>query len=776
MEGGAGASKKPFDLDAWAAGNPEPEPAPPAPAAHPNGLGDGRGNGHHPAPATHHADGRLSPLDRCRMVIFGPGFLDSIAGQEGHKQLYHVAAIIWNDFGLGDDVGLPLFREWNRAKAQPPESDYQVQHKWESVRDRYPTPSLKMLNEPNPKYEAWARQRQENRAVAAAFAGVHPNGNGNGFHAPAPPPIPPVDVADLIARADALISESKAKVESLYRSDEILADLARLEILNPAEAEAIKATLARLSGFKSRAFNAAMKPFRDPYQPPKGGGFGPAPQPGQDADAGFALTDLGNGQRLVSMFGDRVRFCKAYGDWLIYDGKRWNIDDLLEIEKMSQAIPAQVKFEMPATPSEEVQNAYRDWATKSQSKERLEAAVKTARSMVPVTPKQLDPDPWMLNVQNGTLDLKTGDFRAHDSRDQITKISNVSYVPGAQCPTWDRFILEIMKNDEGLAAYLRRSIGYAITGVIREHAFFFLYGTGRNGKTTFLNTILNILGDYSNTIDAEFLLSQNLVQHPTWLTDLEGRRFICADETDDDRRLAEAQVKKLTGGNMIRARRMHEDFYTFKPSHHLFFAANHKPEIRGTDPAIWRRVKIIPFEVSFDTAIPGGRKPDLDLESKLMAEAPGILNWMLRGCRDWQENGLDEPPTVQSAVTDYRQEMDTLGSYVEERCIIDLTDSERVKANILYGDYCSWCETAKIRPVSIRKFGAMLSDKGFGRDKSNSIVFRTGLRLKTPVELMADESKAEQELEERARLAGQEKRTGKAQQEIEEGESDDVPF
>lgn len=210
--------------------------------------------------------------------------------------------------------------------------------------------------------------------------------------------------------------------------------------------------------------------------------------------------------------------------------------------------------------------------------------------------------------------------------------------------------------------------------------------------------------------------------------------MVAADEADDGRRLAEAQVKKLTGGNPIQARRMGKDFYTFRPTHHLFFAANHKPEIRGMDAGIWRRIKLIPFEVAFDLGVKGGRKPDLELESKLVAERPGILNWMLRGCREWQERGLDEPAIIRRVVQDYQSEMDVLGSFVEEICKTDEVPEVRIILVTLYGEYERWCETNHVAPLSKRKFSAQLGDRSFKTLKSNSTVFKVGLRLKTPDE------------------------------------------
>jgi P4 family phage/plasmid primase-like protien len=447
------------------------------------------------------------------------------------------------------------------------------------------------------------------------------------------------------------------------------------------------------------------------------------------------FTDMGNARRLTYLHGHRVRYCKAYGDWLVYDGQRWARDDLNAIEAMAKDVPGQIIAEMPPTPNEEVGKMFRKWALVSQSGEKLASAIKVARSEpgIAVTPNDLDRNPWLLNVANGTINLRSGEFSRHRPGDLITKLAPVHYDPNATAATWDKFISEIMGDNADLVDYLRRAAGYSITGIIRQHVFFCCYGTGSNGKTTFFKTLHAVLGDYANEVDSDILVAQGMAQHPTGLTELEGRRLIVAEETEDNRRLAEALVKKLTGGNPIQARKMHKDFYTFMPSHHIFLSTNHKPEIRGMDPGIWRRIKLIPFEVSFDPQAPGGRTPDLELDDRLITEASGILNWLLKGCRDWQEQGLIEPTPVRSATQRYREEMDLLGAFIEERCMPE-ADS-RIVLSEVYGQYCAWCDLAKTNPLSRRRFTTSLEDKGFPSKKSNSITYKLGLRLKTEVEL-----------------------------------------
>lgn len=471
------------------------------------------------------------------------------------------------------------------------------------------------------------------------------------------------------------------------------------------------------------------------------------PVANDDGTPTFEFSDQGNGRRLAHLFGHKILYCKKYGDWMIYDGRRWALDDRYTIEKMAQQISYQILAEMPPTKNEDTIKLFKQWSHATQATSKLEALLKAARSIVPATPDEFNRNPWLLNCLNGTIRLPVGEMRPHDSFDRITKIAPVRFDPEADCPTWRRFLLDIFEDDADLVAYVQRAVGYATTGVNREPAFFILYGTGRNGKTTFLNVIQAILGDYAAEVDSDLFVPRTQQNHPTGLTELEGRRFIATNETEENCQLDEPTVKKLTGKNPISARKMHQDYYTFLPTHHVFLATNHKPEVRGIDPAIWRRLKLIPFTACFDPEVPGGRKPDMELEDKLIAEAPGILNWMIEGCRAWAEHGLHEPPRVKAAVADYRRDSDILGWFLEEKTVCGAAAGPEPKVvfSVLYGDYKAWCGFNNINPIGIRRFANLLTDKGFKSHKSNSIVYRLGMRLKTPQELRDDESDRQRE-------------------------------
>jgi putative DNA primase/helicase len=251
-----------------------------------------------------------------------------------------------------------------------------------------------------------------------------------------------------------------------------------------------------------------------------------------------------------------------------------------------------------------------------------------------------------------------------------------------------------------------------MTADVREHVLFFLYGTGGNGKSVFLNTVESCFGpDYGMKAPRGLLMAKKET-HPTELADLAGKRFISCIEAEDGHRLAESLVKEMTGGDGIRARRMREDFWQFKPTHKIWLAANHKPRIRGTDNGIWRRIRLVPFTVS----IPEDQQ-DKELPAKLEAELPGILNWALLGCLEWQQNGLAAPDVVNRATAEYREEMDLVGGFIEECCII--AQCHKARAVDLYGAYQRWAEQAGEHPASQRAFGTALAARGFERKSSN---------------------------------------------------------
>ncbi|MER3439246.1 MAG: hypothetical protein C4346_17575, partial [Chloroflexota bacterium] len=421
------------------------------------------------------------------------------------------------------------------------------------------------------------------------------------------------------------------------------------------------------------------------------------------------LTDLGNAQRFIARYGHVVRYCYPWGRWLVWDGRRWAIDTAGIVEQWAKATVRALYAEAADLPDPDQRKALLKHAMRSEAAERIRCCLFLARSDVPVQPRELDTNPWLLNVRNGTIDLRTGTLLPHRPEDMITKLIPIAYDPTAPCPRWLRFLDEITNNNTTLVRFLQRAVGMSLTGIVSDHVLFMPYGTGRNGKSTFLMTLLHLFGEYGAKAAPELLLAKSSDRHPTELADLFGKRFVVAIETAEHRRLAEVMVKELTGGDMVKARRMREDFWEFWPTHHLWLATNHKPVVRGTDIGIWSRIKLIPFTVCFE-----GRE-EKDLRERLCAELPGILRWAVEGCLEWQRVGLGVPDEVRSATEEYRAEQDVLAAFFQDRCV--LGPQMRVAARALYHAYLAWCEENGEKAESQTAFGIRLRERGFVQHK-----------------------------------------------------------
>ncbi|MDP9480042.1 MAG: phage/plasmid primase, P4 family, partial [Actinomycetota bacterium] len=428
----------------------------------------------------------------------------------------------------------------------------------------------------------------------------------------------------------------------------------------------------------------------------------------RDGRRNYPLSDLGNGERLADRYRGNVRYCHPLRRWFVWEGTRWRPDDTGEVVRRAKATVRGIYEEATTAEDDAKAKEVSKWAGKSQAKERIGAMISLAESEpgIPVTTDQLDRDRGLLNVRNGTIDLSTGRLKPHDPRDLITKLAGTSYDPNAVCPTWDAFLRRVLPS-EALRRFVQRLVGYALTGDVSEQILPFLYGSGANGKSVFINAIMEALGDYAQQAAPELLTAKGH-SHPTELADLKGARFVASIEVEDGKRLAESLVKQLTGGDRIKARRMREDFWEFDPTHKVFLVANHRPVVAGTDYAIWRRIKMIPFGVT----IPEDER-DPHLLEKLRSELSGILAWAVRGCLDWQREGLGEPKEVKAATDEYKVEQDVLATFIEEACVVDPEASDT--AGNLYSAYVEWCEETGESPETQRKFGTRLREKGFER-------------------------------------------------------------
>jgi putative DNA primase/helicase len=419
--------------------------------------------------------------------------------------------------------------------------------------------------------------------------------------------------------------------------------------------------------------------------------------------AGFNLTDLGNAERFVTDHGQDLRYCYPWGVWIVWNGRRWLVDESGEIHRRAKQTVKGMYGDAAGLPDEEARKALAKHAMRSEAENRIQAMISLAKSEVPVMPQALDASPWLLNTKNGTIDLRTGEMREHRREDLITKIAPVEYDPDAAAPLWAATLERVLPSPE-LRGFFKKLCGYALSGDTSEHLLPVLYGTGANGKSTVLNTLLAIAGDYGMQAAPDLLVAKK-GGHPTELADLFGMRLVASIEVEDGRKLAEGLVKQLTGGDRVKARRMRENFWEFEPTHTVFMAVNHKPLVKGTDLGIWRRIRLIPFT---ETIAPADQ--DKQLPEKLRAELPGILSWAIEGCLEWRRDGLTAPEEVRKATAGYRSEMDVIGDFMADRYFRGAR--LEVAKDELYKAYQVWCDDAGERSETKRKFGMLLIERG----------------------------------------------------------------
>jgi putative DNA primase/helicase len=341
-----------------------------------------------------------------------------------------------------------------------------------------------------------------------------------------------------------------------------------------------------------------------------------------------------------------------------------------------------------------------------------------------ISAAQLDPHPMFLSCVNGTIDLDRAALLDHDPEHLITGATEIIYNPDAPCPTWDRFMSEICDGDIDLVAYLQRAVGYSLTARVEEQCLFFLYGNGANGKSTFLAVLQRMLGDYATTCSADLILTKRHEQHPTAIAQLFGKRLAIVGEVDDGRSWDEATVKNLTGSDVITARRMREDAWTFEPRHKLWIAGNYRPGVRGVDNGIWRRMRLIPFTASFR-----GRE-DRDLMRKLTLELPGILAWAVRGAQQWARHGLETPARVQAETDEYRAEQDFFRAFMEETFEITQHEEDRAARSQIVQLYEQWRIRNGAPVLTARGISERIRAHGVGEAKTNGITYWTRIKMR----------------------------------------------
>jgi putative DNA primase/helicase len=441
-------------------------------------------------------------------------------------------------------------------------------------------------------------------------------------------------------------------------------------------------------------------------------------------------NDSGNADRFIGAYGKDIRFVVEEKVWLFWHENRWRRDSRDNITSLAENVARHIYVEASNQENDADRRKLAAHANTSLMASRLAATIDLARSRpgISVAVNDLDADRWLLQVKNGVIDLRTEAFRPARREDLLTRRANVEYAQAADCPTWRAFIGSVTGGDEDIARFLQRAAGYALTGETKEQCFFFLHGRGANGKSTFVNTLRELLGSYAVQVQPDILMASkqsNGGAATPQLVHLKGARFIAACETEEGMRLSESLVKQLTGGDAITARQLYGTPFTFELEGKFFISGNYRPVIRGDDLGIWRRIVLIPFDTTFPPD-----KQDRNLAEKLRAEFPGILNWALDGVRSYRLHGLSRPARIAREVEAYRSAMDIVAQWLDDCCTVEATS--KVRANDAYENYATWVKSIGQAPVSQVRLSEKLADRGFRKARDRKGNCYQGLRLRAP--------------------------------------------
>ena len=447
-------------------------------------------------------------------------------------------------------------------------------------------------------------------------------------------------------------------------------------------------------------------------------------------ERGETFSDFFNADMFRKDWGEDVRYCAPWKKWLLWDGKRWNIDEKGAIYEMGEKTVRKFFEKAPrqCRTTDEVMTMMAH-ARRSSTAHKIESMLTTTRwhHRVSILPDEMDRDQFLLNCENGVIDLHCGRLYPHLRERMITKVSPVVFDEEADCPTWKKFLKDIFDNNRELIKFVQRFLGCCLTGDMSAQSMFILYGNGANGKSTFINVVNKIMGDYATTTPTETFMQKKGEQASNDIARLKGARFVTAMESDEHGRLAESIIKRLTGNDVISARFLYGEYFEFIPTFKIVMATNHKPRVSGMDYAIWRRIKLIPFEQTFPV-----EKQDKRLPEKLERELPGILKWMVEGCIKWQRDGLGDAEAVSAATDEYKNQMSDIQMFLSDCCTME--EEGMVRACDIYSAYKNWCEENNERAKSNRNFGMLLVEAGLDKVRLSQGIFYLGLKLEVPVE------------------------------------------
>lgn len=430
----------------------------------------------------------------------------------------------------------------------------------------------------------------------------------------------------------------------------------------------------------------------------------------------FKLTDVGNAERFVAMFKDCVKYCTIYKKWFIWNGKRWEQDDTGKIITYAIECVRSIMLDADLLPDGDKRKALVMHSLKSESNGKLKAMLEIASGMTEITirSEDLDKNLWLLNCQNGTINLKTGKLQEHNPKDYITRICAASYDENCPIPLWTQLMEKITKGDPAVQKYIQVALGYALTGDISEQSVFILHGTGSNGKSTMLNVFSELLDGYAQSTSSDTFMQKKNDAVNNDVARLKGARFVTAIEMEEGKRLAESLIKSMTGGDKLVTRFLYGEFFEYIPQFKVFLAVNHKPTVRDTTHSIWRRLKVIEFTNVFTE-----KERDKNFSKKIMAtELPGILAWAVKGCLIWQQEGIVEPDSVKKSTEEYRESQDTFSQFFEECCVV--RDAARVSNKVLRARYEEWCKENGDYVLTQRPFSQKLLERGFEKKRASA--------------------------------------------------------
>lgn len=431
----------------------------------------------------------------------------------------------------------------------------------------------------------------------------------------------------------------------------------------------------------------------------------------EDNKTQYDMSDTGNAHRLHDKYGNMIRYSYNRKKWSYWSGKVWTIDDSGEIKKMADAVLQDIKSEAFNEADEDTQADKLKWYTRSSSSKSKESMIKECQHLegIPASPDAFDSYTDYLNCKNGIVNLRNGELMPHDSHFMMSKICFAEYDTSNTKPKlWLKFLDDITAGNKELQAYIQKCVGYSLSGSNREQCAYFLYGIGNNGKSTFLDTISDILGDYASNVQPESIMLKRFGNDTanSDIARLKSARFVTCEEPTEGVRLNEGLLKQLTGGSKITCRFLYGDEFEYTPEFKIWVATNHKPIIRGSDVGIWRRIKLIPFEVS----IPKD-KVDKELKYKLRKESAQILKWAVDGCIKWQKEGIQEPVCVLDAIKEYKTEMDLLATFVEQCIEINYNPGNHIMANDLFRLYSKWAKANNEYVMTSQKFFREITKK-----------------------------------------------------------------